>query len=223
MGGALLWCRLKPRCSTPRWTHVKSVCGSISRVLAGASELTRRRPARRISGQEIPAGVRLRSLRCSLGSAIKDVELGVEYRRAAAGILSAMLFLAAATAWSSERFRQSFAEIHRHAASASGLPKAEKTQTALPPATCETGASYNQGRQEAASLSATNVGNVAAALHAADLASAKTAADATDDLRLAAGCRPSGGAVDSPPQVVTSRMCASGSQDFMREAWLRRL
>ena len=39
----------------------------------------------------------------------------------------------------------------------------------------------------------------------------------------AAGCRPSGGAVDSPPQAVTSRMCASGSQDFMREAWLRRL
>jgi hypothetical protein len=74
---------------------VKSVRGSMSRVLAGVSELTRRRPARRISGQEIPAGVRLRSLRCSLGSAIKDVELGVEYRRAAAGILSAMLFLAA--------------------------------------------------------------------------------------------------------------------------------
>ncbi len=69
------------------------------------------------------------------------------------------------------------------------------------------------------------VGNLAAALHAADLASAKTgpAADATDDLRLAAGCRPSGGAVDCPPQAVTSRMCASGPQDFMREAWLRRL
>jgi hypothetical protein len=57
--------------------------------------------------------------------------------------------------------------------------------------------------------------NLAAALHAADLASAKTglAADAADDLCLAAGCRPSGGAVDSPPQAVASRMCASGSQD----------
>jgi hypothetical protein len=141
----------------------------MSRVSAGASELTRRRPARRIGGPEIPAGVGLRSLRCSLGSAIKDVELGVEYRRAAAGILSAMLFLAAATTWSSERLRQSFAEIHRHAASASGLPEAEKTQTAPPPASCETGVSYNQGRQEAASLRATNVGNVAAALRAADL------------------------------------------------------
>jgi hypothetical protein len=85
----------------------------------------------------------------------------------------------------------------------------------LQPASCETGASYNQGRRATASLRATNVGNVAAALHAADLASAKTgpAADATDDLRLAAGCRPSGGAVDSPPQAVASRMCASGSQD----------
>ncbi len=89
------------------------------------------------------------------------------------GVLSAMLFLAAATTWSSERFRQSFAEIHRHTASASGLPKAEKTQTAPPPASCETGASFNQGRQEAASLRATKVGNLAAALHAADLASAK--------------------------------------------------
>lgn len=39
------------------------------------------------------------------------------------------------------------------------------------------------------------------------------AADATDNLRLAAGRRPSSGAVDSPPQAVTSRMCASGSQD----------
>ncbi len=67
----------------------------MSRVPAGASELTRRRPARRISGQEIPAGVWLRSLRCSLGSTIKDIELGMEYLRAAAGILSAMLFLAA--------------------------------------------------------------------------------------------------------------------------------
>ncbi len=188
----------------------------MSRVSAGVSELTRRRPARRISGQEIPAGVGLRSLRRSLGSAIKDVELGV---------LSAMLFLAAATTWSLERFRQSFAEIHRHTASASGLPKAEKTQKAPPPASCKTGAGYNQGRHEAVSLCATKVGNVAAALHAADLASAKTgpAADATDGLRLAAGCRPSGGAVDSPPQAATSRMCASGSQDFMREAWLRRL
>ncbi len=148
----------------------------MSRVSAGVSELTRRRPARRISGQEISAGVGLRSLRCSLGSAIKDVELGVEYRRVAAGIMSAMLFLAALvsiTTWSSERLRQSFAEIHRHTASASGLPKAEKTQTAPPPASCKTGVSYNQGRQEAASLRATKVGNVAAALRAADLASAK--------------------------------------------------
>ncbi len=145
----------------------------MSRVSAGAGELTRRRPARRIGGQEISAGVGLRSLRCSLGSAIKDVELGVEYRRVAAGIMSAMLFLAAATTWSSERFRQSFAEIHRHTASASGLPKAEKTQTAPPPAPCKTGASFNQGRQEAASLRTTKVGNVAAALRAADLASAK--------------------------------------------------
>jgi hypothetical protein len=39
------------------------------------------------------------------------------------------------------------------------------------------------------------------------------AVDAADDLCLAAGCRPSGGAVDSPPQAVASRMCASGSQD----------
>jgi hypothetical protein len=31
-------------------------------VLTGACELTRRRPARRIGGQEIPAGVGLRSL-----------------------------------------------------------------------------------------------------------------------------------------------------------------
>jgi hypothetical protein len=66
----------------------------------------------------------------------------------------------------------------------------------------------NQGRQEAASLRATNV---AAALRAADLASAKTAADA-------AGRRPSGGAVDSPPQAVTSRMCASGSQRGLASA-----
>ncbi len=84
-GGALLWCRLKPRGFTPRWTHVKSVCGSMLRVSAGVSELTRRRPARRISGQEISAGVGLRSLRCSLGSTIKDVELGVEYQQVAAG------------------------------------------------------------------------------------------------------------------------------------------
>ncbi len=55
----------------------------MSRVSAGVSELTRRRPARRRPGD--PAGVGLRSLRCSLGSAIKDVELGVEYRRVAAG------------------------------------------------------------------------------------------------------------------------------------------
>jgi hypothetical protein len=67
----------------------------MSRVPAGVSELTRRRPARRISGQVIPAGVGLRSLRCSLGSAIKDVELGVVYRRVAAGVVSAVLFLAA--------------------------------------------------------------------------------------------------------------------------------
>jgi hypothetical protein len=111
--------------------------------------------------------------------------------------------------------QRGFAEIRRHTTSTFGLPRAEKTQTAPQPASCETGVSYNQGRQEAASLRATNVGNLAAALHAVDLAPAKIgpAADAADDLRLAAGCRPSGGAVDSSPQAVTSRMCASGSQD----------
>ncbi len=191
----------------------------MSRVSAGAGELTRSRPARRISGQEIPAGVGLRSLRCSLGSTIKDVELGVEYRRVAAGILSAVLFLAALvsiTTWSSERFRQSFAEIRRHTASASGLLKAEKTQTAPPPAPCETGASYNQGRQATASLRATkgcwqSCRRITCGRSGIRENTCGPAADATDDMRLAAGCRPSGGAVDSPPQAVTSRMCASGS------------
>jgi len=196
---------------------VKSVSGSMSRVPAGACELTRRRSARRIGGQGIPAGVRLRSLRCSLGSTVKDVELGVVYRRVAAGILSAVLFLAALVSIGyCMELGGVQTKLCRNPPTRGvrvGSPKSGKTQTAPPPASCETGASFNQVRQVAASLRATNVGNVAAALRAADLASAKTAAGATDDLRLAAGCRPSGGAVDSPPQAVTSRMCASGSQD----------
>jgi hypothetical protein len=193
-------------------------------VPAGACELTRRRSARRISGQEIPAGVGLRSLRCSLGSAIKDVELGVVYRRVAAGILSAVLFLAALV---SIGYCMELGGVQTklcrnpptHGVRV-GSPKSGKDTDS---ASARIMRNWRQLQSRAPGSRLTTRNKCWQCCRRITCGRSGIREDTCGRAADAVGCRPSGGAVDSPPQAVTSSMCASGSQDFMREAWLRRL
>jgi hypothetical protein len=202
----------------------------MSRVPAGASELTRRGPARRISGQEVPAGVRLRSLRCSLGSTIKDVELGVAYQRVAAGMLSAMLFLAALV---SIGYHMELGAVQTKLCR---NPPSHGVHVWSPKSGKDTDSALIRSLRNWRQLQSRAPGNrahyaqqravckVVAALHAADLASAKTLVLQPRTRRTICASRQAVGRPAAPLtarhmiQAVTSRMCASGSQDFMREA-----
>jgi hypothetical protein len=100
--------------------------------------------------------------------------------------------------------QRGFAEIHQHAASASGLLRAEKTQTAPHPLPTKLAPATIKGARQPRSLRTTKgclqcCRYITCGRSGVREGTRGPAADVTDDLRLAAGRRPSGGAVDSPP------------------------